>query len=77
MKVVIFVALGLLAASDGAKAGDTAQCDSKPFTLNKPAQPASKPPPKEAGKPAAPAKVASAPTKPKPKPIADCGKAKG
>lgn len=78
MQTIILTAVGLVVASAGAHAADTAQCNSKPFTLQKPAQPAAKPIVKEASKPAPkPTKVASAPSKPKPKPIADCDKPKG
>ena len=78
MKITILAGFGVLAAAVSAQAVETAQCDSKPFTLKKPAEETRKPVVKEADKSAPkPAKIASAPPKPKPKPIADCDKPKG
>jgi len=70
-----YVVVGLLLASIGGStlAADKAQCDSNPFTLNKPAPPQAKPATAAVKMPvAAPRKVAA--TNVKPKAIADCDK---
>ena len=74
-KILLFAILGACAAPVWAT--DPAHCDSKPFTLNKPAPAAQKPSvqPKLAdATPAKPAKKATPPAKPQPKPrlLANC-----
>jgi hypothetical protein len=77
MRIVLLISL-LLVWPSVAVAADDAQCNAKPFTLNKP-KPAPKQPAETAAVDAAKAKPATpkaAPktssNQPKPKPIADC-----
>jgi hypothetical protein len=77
MKISLVISL-LLASPSGAFAADDAQCDAKPFTLNKP-KPAAQQPASTATAEAVKAKTAAPKATPKananrtrPKPIADC-----
>lgn len=69
-----FVLLTVLLASAPAQPASE-QCDAKPFTLNKPAKPMTKPA-AEAPKKTTEAKAVEAKPKPKPKPLADCDEPK-
>ena len=67
MKTILAIGIALVGIGGTAIAADKAQCNSKPFTLKKPAQPQARPTAPVAKKP-----VAAAPSKPKP--LTDCDK---
>lgn len=77
MKIALVISL-LLVSPSVSVAADDAQCDAKPFTLNKPKPAAQQPAPTATAEAAKPKSTASKATpkananRAKPKPIADC-----